>query len=115
MAAERSAFWWDARLESKSADWSVLPLVGPDTTTVVDGREAVVVVAKKNKMEKEKGLFEVELYDGGKKKSTSMDKIEDKVGALTLGGGGDDASSASDSGPQQAAEFSKTMGKEKII
>ena len=90
-----------------------MPLVGPDTTTVVDGREAVVVVAKKNKMEKEKGLFEVELYDGGKKKSTSMDKIEDKVGALTLGGGGDDASSASDSGPQQAAEFSKTMGKEK--
>ena len=115
MAAERSAFWWDERLESKSADWSVLSsLVGPDTTTVVDGREAVVVVVAKKKMEKEKGLFEVELYDGGKKKSTSMDKIEDKVGALTLGGGGDDASdSASASGPQQAAEFSKTMGKEK--
>jgi len=106
MAAERSAFWWDESLESKSADWSVLPLVGPDTTTVVDGREAVVVVVAK--MEKEKGLFEVELYDGGKKKSTSMDKIEDKVGALTLGGGGDDASdSASASGPQQAANDGK--------
>ena len=115
MAAERSAFWWDERLESKSADWSVLSsLVGRDTT--VDGREAVVVVVakkkKNNKMEKEKGLFEVELYDGGKKKSTSMDKIEDKVGALTLGGGGDDASDSA-SGPQQAAEFSKTLGKEK--